>query len=326
MDWWVGSGLCLPATILAAFAGYMYGKEEERKRSMSTESGAAMVDIHRQITEIKAKFQEIEKLREEREKQDIESKKKLDIEKDKNWKTITDNHQKNEADRFAQIQQMLGQLSVVQKLLSGTQSRGSSGEQVLKGYLKDFIKNDVIRANVNVGNNMTVEFAWKLKDGKYLPIDSKCHDVLDIIKKIEETESPEEQKALKKKIRDKVERSINEVKKYQNQTKTMRYCIMAVPDQILDLVPETTSYAIENNIYIATYSNVAFISYMIAEQYNCDLEKGDAKALENIVKDLMQLVEEIHQKTDTIEKGIKMVKNANDEICTQVGKAKKIGG
>ena len=325
-------------TLISGIAGFFIGKDAEKKKLLSSESGAAMVNINQQISEIKTKFVEIEKSRIEREtlqaklqnekeqnwKQYVEGNTKVQEEKEKNWKQILENSDKKEQDRLQQIQQMLSQMSQIQKLLSGTQSRGGAGENVLKGYFHDLIRSHIIETNVTVGNNLRIEFGWKLDDEKYLPIDSKCPDVLDLLKELEGKNDADAQKRIKKKILSKVEGSIQEVKKYQNLSKTARYCILAVPDAIYELVPELSAYSLTEGVLLTSYSNAAFVGYLFSNQYNDDLEKGDIKQYQNMFQDMLAIISKIQDKTDSIEKGLKIIKNANDEICNDISKAKKL--
>ncbi|MCI0503257.1 DNA recombination protein RmuC [Candidatus Micrarchaeota archaeon] len=323
--------------VLSGIAGFYVGKDSEKKKLLSSESGAALVNINQQITEIKGKFEEIEKSRLAREtaqerlqfekdqkwKQYVEGNSKVQEEREKGWKQIIETTDKKEQERLIQLQQMLSQMGQIQKLLSGTQSRGGAGENILKGYFHDLIKSNIIETDIVVGHNLKVEFGWKLDDGKYLPIDSKCHDILDLLKELE-AQDLEVQKKVKKKIQNKVSNSIQEVKKYQSLSKTCRLCVMAVPNAIYDLVPELSSYALSEGVVLTGYSNAAFIGYLISQQYNADLDKGDLKEYEHIVQDLLSIVTQIHEKTDSIEKGLRIIKNANDEICNEVSKAKKL--
>lgn len=323
MDWLALLSIAIVAVfvgVFAAIAGYLYGKEETRKKLLGTESGAAMVNLNQQITEIKSKFEAIEKSRQEREKNET----KLAEEKDKSWKLLLDNTTKNEQNRLEQVQKLGDQFGQFQKLFTGTQNRGSSGEQLLKQHLHSLIKQGLVETDVNLGNNLKVEFAWKLNDGKYLPIDSKCPDVLDLVKLIQESNDSEVQKNNKNKIKKKVESSIDEVRKYQNLVKTTRYCIIAIPNEIYELVPELTSYAVSQNVLLTSHANVSVIAYLTAEKYNDDLEKGDARALEEVVKGLLAIMQKIQDKTDSIERGIKTIKNANEEITSEISKANKI--
>jgi len=304
--------------IIGLGIGYFYGKEKGKKEFLGTEAGATVVSINKQLAEIKTKFEDIEKAREEREK----LQEKLQVKKEESLAQLLESTRKNEQDRLGQVQQMVDQIRQFLRIFSGVQTRGKTGEHILKRYIKDQIKNNVVVTNTRLGRNLVVEFAWKLADGKYLPIDSKCHDVVKLVKKLEEKEDVEEQEKIKKKIIQKVKKGIDEVKKYQNLSKTPDFCIAAIPDVVFDLVPETSSYAISQNVYLTSYSNVGIISYLIATQYDSDLEKGDVKQLERLVKSLMRIVEEINKKTNTIDKGLKTIKNANDAISNEVGKAK----
>ncbi|MFH0737101.1 MAG: DNA recombination protein RmuC [Candidatus Micrarchaeota archaeon] len=323
--------------VLSGIAGFYIGKDNEKKKILSSESGAALVNINQQITEIKAKFEQIEKSKAEKEvfqaklqaekdqrwEQYIKGNSQLQEEREKGWKQILETTDKKEQERLIQLQQMLSQMSQIQKLLSGTQSRGGAGENILKRYFHDLIRSNIIETDVIVGHNLKVEFGWKLDDGKYLPIDSKCHDVLDLIKELG-TQDLETQKKIKKKIQAKVDSSVQEVKKYQNLSKTCRLCIMAVPDAIYELVPELSSTALSEGVILTSYSNAALIGYLISQQYNADLEKGELTEYEHIIQDLLSMVSQIHEKTDSIEKGLKIIKNANDDICNEVSKAKKL--
>jgi DNA recombination protein RmuC len=323
--------------IISGISGFYIGQDNEKKKAISSESGAALININQQITEIKEKFKEIEKSRIERDafQEKLQSEKdqkwaqyigdnsKIQEEREKAWKQILETTDKKEQDRLIQLQQMLSQMSQIQKLLSGTQSRGGAGENILKGYFHDLIHSNIIETNIDVGHNLKVEFGWKLDDGKFLPIDSKCHDVLDLLKQLE-TDNVDEQKKIKKKIQTKVYSSVQEVKKYQNLSKTCRLCIMAVPDAIYELVPELSSSALIEGVILTSYSNAALFGYLISRQYNDDLEKGEIANYEHIFQDLQSIISQISEKTDSIERGLKMIKNADDEICNEVSKAKKL--
>ena len=210
------------------------------------------------------------------------------------------------------------------KIISGTKTRGSIGEELLKAYLKTQMECGLVKQNANLGDNKRVEYAWKLRDGKYLPIDSKCPDILDIFKRMEESpDDPRTQKECRKEIADKVKQRVNEVTKYQNLPKTMRYCVVAVPDTVYDLVPEVVSYAQSKNVYLVSYSLVPLIAFLVASQYDTDLEKGDMKQLGEQVETLLDALERITGKTDTIENAIKMISNANRDILSEIGKAER---
>lgn len=314
------AALCLPAVILAGVVGYYFGREQERKKLMGSESSAAMVNINQQLAEIKSKFEAIEKVRAEHDKHQVA----LQGERDKSWKQVLDSTAANEKDRMEQVQKAVEQVGQFQKLLLGTQSRGSAAEHVLKAHFKDLIKQRLIETDANLGDGMKVEFAWKLADEKYLPIDSKCHEVLELVEEMSKSEDASMQKSHRNKIRKKVEASMGEIMKYQNLPRTIRYCIMAVPDRVYELVPELSSCALTNNIILTSYSNAAVIAYLTAEKYNSDIQKGDAQELKEVIESLLSIVEKIGEKTDTIERGLKIIKNANDEIGSEVGKAKKV--
>lgn len=56
----IETAICFPVVLLAAIAGYYFGREQERKRLLGSESSSAMVNINQQLAEIKTKFEAID--------------------------------------------------------------------------------------------------------------------------------------------------------------------------------------------------------------------------------------------------------------------------
>lgn len=210
-----------------------------------------------------------------------------------------------------------------QRILIGTQSRGKAGEQLLESYLKQFIRNGIVETNVTISGIGRVEFAWKLKDGKYLPIDSKCQD-LSIVEKLSATSDTEEQKRLKKEIEKKVKTSIDDVKKYQSALNTSRICILAVPDSIYELAYNMSAEALAQGIILTNYSNCAMVAYIYAEQYNKECDKRDEKELLEKISATVDILNNIAKKSETIANGITQIHNANEEIAAKTAKAKRL--
>src|SRR3989344_4118455 len=106
----IETAICFPIVLLAAIAGYYFGREQERKRLLGSESSSAMVNINQQLAEIKTKFEAIEKARTEHDKhQNI-----LQVERDKNWKQILESTTANEQSRVGQVQKIVEQVSQFQ--------------------------------------------------------------------------------------------------------------------------------------------------------------------------------------------------------------------
>ncbi|MEM3363993.1 MAG: DNA recombination protein RmuC [Candidatus Micrarchaeia archaeon] len=321
MDFFEGVLVIISALIFAAFSaavGYYYGVQTERKRK-EYESNSALIHINQQLAEIKIKFEEIEKARKDREKLVSD----MNAERIEFMDILRKDASKKEEDRLKQVQEIIDNMGKIERILVGTYSRGKSGEELLKESLKDFIKIRLVECNVSVGNNLTVEYGWKLNDGKYIPIDSKYPDIFGQIRKLDETNDANARKKLKEMIKRTLERNIDDITKYQNQTKTTDYCILSVPDSIIELLPEICHYGLSKRVFVVGYSNTAIIAFLIAQQYNKSLEERDVKELSQIIESLSMILDKISENVSTIERGIKMVKNASEDIQAEVVKGKQ---
>jgi len=199
------------------------------------------------------------------------------------------------------------------RVISGTKRRGGAGEVILKEILSVPIKSGMIVTNLNVGTK-TVEFAWNLGDGKYIPIDSKLPEIDELYKRYNNSKDIEEQKKLKKIIIDKIKKRIEEVKKYKNQVNTIDKVILALPDGLMELIPEISTEIKKSGVLVCGYSYVFFFCYYLAEAYHKSLETGDIGEYIHAIEELTSLLKEIEKKTVTIERGIRIIEKANSEI------------
>ncbi|MCH8004090.1 MAG: DNA recombination protein RmuC [Nanoarchaeota archaeon] len=209
--------------------------------------------------------------------------------------------------------QRMTQLDNFMRTISGTSRRGGVGEEILKAALVEPIKSGLIKTNLNVDGKQ-VEFAWNLGDGKYIPIDSKLPEVFDVYKEYQESENIDEQKLLKKKIKDKVRNHIKEIKKYQNKKNTINKVILTLPDGIVDMIPELVSEIKEEGVAISGYKNVFLYGYLMEEEYKNTKELGEVGDYRIIIKDIIHNLKEIESKAKTIDTSITTLSNANDSI------------
>ncbi|ABR31488.1 recombinase RmuC [Thermosipho melanesiensis] len=225
--------------------------------------------------------------------------------------------------RDAQIEDMKRMISIFAKTVSGTKTRGITGEVLLKDALKESIKVGLIKTNLKTENG-EVEFAWDLGDGKYIPIDSKLPDVFEILEKYNKTEDIIIREKLKKEIINKVKKEIKRVQKYQNLANTTDSCLLVLPEAIIDIAPELVGIGRENNVYICSYKDVFVIAHTLQDKYIRLKEEGDIGKYKQMVETLLQLLEKINKKAETIDRALTTIKNANEEIRNSTIKGKKI--
>jgi len=280
--------------ILGLTLGYIIGKLKLKKSSnLSSESGLTS-QISEMKGEIKGIFNEMEKTRE-----------------------------KLEDKRDAKLKDMSNTIDSFNRTISGTKTRGMVGESILKETLHNSIKAGVIKTELKIGSK-NVEFAWNLGDGKYIPIDSKLPDVNLLVNEYEETKDINDQKLLSRKIRDKVAKEILNIQKYQNQPNTIDNCILVVPPSVIDMAPELIGIGKNSNVFVCSYKDVFLIAHILEEQYLRFNEDGDIGEYKKNVKQLNAILEKILSRTETLDRAIKQISNANDEIKDEVAKGKRL--
>ena len=286
--------LLIIGLVVGATLGYFLGKSKKlRSSDLSQQSGLA-TQISEMKGEIKGIFTEIEKSRD-----------------------------RSEDKRDAKLQDMSNTIDSFNRTISGTKTRGMVGESILKEALKNSIKAGVVKTELKIGSK-NVEFAWDLGDGKYIPIDSKLPDIVPLVNQYENSKNTDEQKLLSKKIKDKVAKEILNIQKYQNQTNTIDNCILVIPPSILDMSPELVGIGKNSNVFVCSYKDVFPIAHILEDQYRRFNEEGDIGEYKKTVKQLDSILDKVISKTETLDRAIKQISNANDEIKDEVAKGKRL--
>ena len=221
------------------------------------------------------------------------------------------------------LSNMLNKISSIERTLTGTKSRGMAGEALLGLYLESSIKTGEVKKDLKIGTKI-VEYAWRIKDGKYIPIDAKFPEIISLVEEYEKSEDTSYQKNLSRKVKDKISKEIINIQKYKNQANTIGSCILAVPSSVIQMSPELLSIGKESNVYICSYKDVIIFGHLLAEQYHRFAAEGDIGAEKIKVEQLNSILDKIFSKSDTIDRGLKQISNANDEIKDEVSKSKRI--
>ena len=237
-------------------------------------------------------------------------------ENEKNRKEIAQERSQKDDERLKREMQLLDETMKIQRTLSGTKKRGQAGENILKEYFSSFISQGIIETNLRVKDSGEVEYAYRLEDGKYIPIDSKFPDVINLYNDFDKSEVIEEQRKIKKEIIKKVKKHISEIKKYSNNENTYSKSVLALPDAIVDTIPELVSDAFKQGVIICKYSLVLSSVSLMAEQYSKLLETDQISQIdiEALLDKLKEKLSNISQKTETIDRALTMIKNANTAI------------
>ncbi len=348
--------------IIGFIIGFLLSKSRSNPNIDLAQHTSLLTNLNTQLTEIKTKFEETEKHRNEMDiekdkrinnlidsnnkffKEMSDNSKKSDEEKEKRIKLLIESNQKFfdeqkqstekfleqqgktreeiEKQRDAQLKDMRGIIERFTQTVSGTKQRGMIGENVLEEALNNSIKAGVVKKSLKTDNG-EIEFAWNLGDGKFIPIDSKLPDVFELINQFHQTEDIEQKKDIMKRICEKVKKEIKTIQKYQNLSNTIDNCILVVPPAVLDMCPELVGIGRDDYVFVSSYQNVFPIAHILQEQYIRLKEEGDIGEYKRIIKSLFQIMEKIIKKCDSIEKAITTIKNANDDIKDEIVKSKR---
>jgi len=225
--------------------------------------------------------------------------------------------------RDVQLKDMQTLVETFTRTVTGTKKRGMVGEDILNRVLHNSIKANIVKKNLRTGGG-DVEFAWDLGDGKYIPIDSKFPDILELVSRFNESEDADEQRTIVKKILDKVKNEITRVQKYQNQQNTIDCCILVVPRAVMEIAPELVGIGKDVNVFVCSYQDVFPIAHVLEDQYHRTKEEGDIGKYKQITKALFSILEKINKKVDTIDRATKQISNADEEIKEEIGKSTRL--
>ena len=334
--------------------------ELTRQQGAFSSSLGALDNLSSIVTELKARYEEMKeaekKLSTERDKRleefmesmkrafkDISSKTlKLDEEKEKRITELVE-HMKQFADeqrasterfishqgqsreeiekrRDAELKDMRRIMENFVRTVSGTKTRGMVGEMLLSEALSESIKVGTVIKNLSIGS-MTVEFAWRLGDGKYIPIDSKLPDLSELIIDYENTQDEKERERKKKKLIQQMEKEIDNVRKYANQPNTINSCILVVPSLVLEIAPELAAFGRKKDVFLCTRKEVFAVAHYLEAGYLL-MKQDESGKYKQLVQVLLNILDQINQKSASLDRALKSISNANGEIKTLVAKAK----
>ncbi|HLC74443.1 MAG TPA: DNA recombination protein RmuC [Candidatus Nanoarchaeia archaeon] len=310
--------------VIGIALGYYYGRWKAYQDTDVSHKSALLQSLTTQVTEMKAKFDAYEKLREQKEK-DLD---KLSHEKEKRYQEFMESTKKfyekqdivrveYEKKRDDQMGKFSSIIDAFNRTIHGTKTRGMTGEVILHQYLSESIKARIIKSSL-VTESGEVEFAWNLGDGKYVPIDSKLPDLLKLIESIGENTEDADKGKVRKEIIEKVKKEVERVRKYQNQPNTINKCILAVPESVVELAPEIIEIGATKNVFVCSYKQVFLIGYILAEEYEKMKDEGDMGELKDTNKNLIGILKEILKLADTVDKQAKSVIKHNEAIKDQI--------
>lgn len=139
-----------------------------------------------------------------------------------------------------------------ERKLSGIQSKGALGEQIVAEKLVD-LPHDWYDLNVPFPNGAKAEFALRTPDKRWIPIDSQW-TATELLDKLERATDQSQRNSLRIQVHQEVAKRAIAAQKYLDRGSTLGFCIVAVPTAVFDLCVDIQAGLIKYNIVLISYS------------------------------------------------------------------------
>jgi DNA recombination protein RmuC len=148
-------------------------------------------------------------------------------------------------------QQMADVLARLEGVIAGARSRGAAGERILEA-LVEHLPADFKVFNCSIKGRV-VELAFRLPNGKYVPVDSKWVAVREL-EELASCDDPAQLERLVERIERALERKIEDVAAYLDPDLTLGIGVVAVPEAVYQNTQRSHAYALRQGVVIISYS------------------------------------------------------------------------
>ena len=220
--------------------------------------------------------------------------------------------------REAFEEQSAESLKRVEHILTGTQTKGAAGENIVDLAFAKLPAEWQIR-NFAVGSKI-VEFAIRLPNNLVLPIDSKWAGTA-VFEEFLATQNTKERLAKKAQLQSTVAARAGEIKKYIEPNVTTTFAIAAVPDPIFDLCSELLPGLLKQNVVLVSYS--MFIPYLLLVFHTSakNLGRTDLKRLDAYLRTVDDCVKTLQSELEgRFSRALVMLDNSRAEMAAHLSK------
>ncbi len=224
-----------------------------------------------------------------------------------------------EQSRGRQIDQAADSLRRLEAVVAGSSSRGQGGESVLARALGQ-LPPDLLEVNVAFEGKV-VEFALRLPDGRFLPIDSKWTSAATL-ERLADTDEPAERRRLEEQVAREVRTRMRDLAKYLDPERTLALAVLAVPDAAYALASEVNSDGYRQGVLIVPYSMAlpfVLALYRLAARFGTAIDQDQLGArLRDIEVGLRRIEDELEGR---LARGLVQIGNASDAVRDHVREA-----
>ncbi|GBD19808.1 Chromosome partition protein Smc [bacterium HR28] len=222
---------------------------------------------------------------------------------------------RNDEEARRQQEELARFVTRLDTILTGSASRGAAGEHVLEAIL-EHLPPEFKAFNLTI-RNRTVEFAFRLPNGKHVPIDSKWVGIRQL-EQLDEASSEQTRKELEQLLA----RRIEEVTAYLDLDLTLGLAIVAVPDAVYRWTQRLHARALEKGVIVIAYSMAIpyFLTLLhFAIRFLRDEETAQLSA---ITHQLEHALREIQSELNgRYARALTMLQNSRDALAQQAAGA-----
>jgi DNA recombination protein RmuC len=225
-----------------------------------------------------------------------------------------------EQGRTRQLDYATDALRRLETVVAGSSSRGAAGESLLARALGQ-LPPDLLAHDVAFGSRV-VEFALRLPDGRYLPVDSKWTSVASL-DALESALDPAERRQLHAEVARDLRTKIREMGKYVDPERTMSMAVLAIPDAVHGATLDMHAEGWHAGVLVVPYSlalPVVLMAYRLALRYGATVDTEALVSRLHVVDESLRHIEE--EVEGRLSRGLVQVQNARDALRGHASEAR----
>jgi DNA recombination protein RmuC len=225
-----------------------------------------------------------------------------------------------EQGRARQLDYATDALRRLEAVVAGSSSRGAAGENLLARSLGQ-LPPDLLLHDVAFGGRV-VEYALRLPDGRYLPVDSKWTS-LGALEALETAESAADRRPLLTAVSRDLRARVREMAKYLDPARTVSLAVLAVPDAVHAAAPEVHGEGWSEGVLVVPYSlALPFVLtvYRLALRFGAVADQDTLRSRLHVVDEALRKVED--EIEGRLSRGLVQVQNARDALRGHASEAR----
>lgn len=211
-------------------------------------------------------------------------------------------------------QQMAEVLRRVEGVIVGARSRGEAGEHILEAIL-EILPPEFKVINLPIKGGV-VEFAFRLPNGKYVPVDSKWV-AAKTLEELARCEDPDQRKRLREQIENEVRKKVEEVRKYLDPDQTLGIGVVAVPEAVWQNTQQVHVEAFRKGVVVISYSMAVpyLLTLLQLTVRFAPFSELDSGQINHMIHQMDIILNDIEKNLNNkVLKGLAMIQNGVDDF------------